>query len=80
LEVIETCAQYSGRNYGKKREIFGGQKIQSLSKEERFAKAASLAPVLRGFCSSQTKMIGHFTDDDRVLQYINSNDLEKLRH
>ncbi len=78
LEVIETCAQYLEDNYGKKREIFGGQKIQSLSKEERLAKAASLAPVLRGFCSSQTKMIGHFTDDDRVLKYINSNDLEKL--
>jgi rhamnulose-1-phosphate aldolase/alcohol dehydrogenase len=78
LEVIETCAQYLEDNYGKKREIFGGQKIQSLSKEERLLKAAALAPVLRGFCSSQTKMIGHFTDDDRVLQYINSNDLEKL--
>src|SRR5688572_21789199 len=78
LEVIETCAQYLEDNYGKKREIFGGQKIQSLSKEERLAKAASLAPVLRGFCSSQTKMIGHFTDDERVLQYINSNDLERL--
>ena len=23
-------------------------------------------------------MIGHFTDDDRVLEYINSNDLERL--
>lgn len=78
LEVIETCAQYLEDNYGKKREIFGGQKIQSLTKEERLNKAASLAPVLRGFCSSQTKMIGHFTDDDRVLQFINSNDLEKL--
>ena len=78
LEVIERCAQYLEDNYGKKGEIFGGQKIESLPKAERLAKAASLAPVLRGFCSSQTKMIGHFTDDDRVLQYINSNDLEKL--
>jgi rhamnulose-1-phosphate aldolase/alcohol dehydrogenase len=78
LEVIETCAQYLEDNYGKKGEIFGGQKIKSLSKEERLKKAASLAPVLRGFCSSETKMIGHFTDDERVLQYINSNDLERL--
>jgi len=78
LEVIERCAQYLEDNYGKKGEIFAGQKLQSLPKAERLAKAASLAPVLRGFCSSQTKMIGHFTDDDRVLQYINSNDLEKL--
>ena len=78
LEVIERCAQYLEDNYGKKGEIFGGQKIQSLPKEERLAKAAALAPVLRGFCSSKTKMLGHFTDDDRMLQFINSNDLEKL--
>lgn len=78
LEVIERCAQYLEDNYGKKGEIFGGQKIQSLPKEERLKKAANLAPTLRGFCSSQVKMVGHFTDDDRVLQFINSNDLDKL--
>jgi len=37
-----------------------------------------LAPVLRGLCSSYQGMIGHFTDDKRVLQFINSKDLEKL--
>jgi rhamnulose-1-phosphate aldolase/alcohol dehydrogenase len=78
LEVIERCAQYLEDNYGKKRPTFGGQKIQSLPKEERLAKAAALAPILRGFCSSKQKMIGHFTDDERVLEYINSNDLERL--
>ncbi len=78
LEVIERCAQYLEDNYGKKRPVFGGQKITSLPKEERIKKAASLAPVLRGFCSSQVKMIGHFTDDDRVLQFTNANDLERL--
>ncbi len=78
LEVIERCAQYLEDNYGKKREIFGGQKLQSLPQEERVQKAAQLAPVLRGFCSSNVKMIGHFTDDDRVLQFINSNDLDRL--
>ncbi|MES2648954.1 MAG: bifunctional aldolase/short-chain dehydrogenase [Bacteroidota bacterium] len=78
LEVIERCAQYLEDNYGKKGPIFGGEKLTSLPKEERMEKAASLAPILRGFCSSQTKMIGHFTDDDRVLQFINSNDLDRL--
>jgi len=78
LEVIETCAQYLEDNYGKKGKTFGGEKIKSLPKEERLKKAALLAPVLRGFCSSETKMVGHFTDDERVLEYINSNDLEKL--
>jgi rhamnulose-1-phosphate aldolase/alcohol dehydrogenase len=78
LEVVEQCAQYLEDNYGKKGEVFGGAKIISLPKEERLKQAAVLAPVLRGFCSSQTKMIGHFKDDDRVLEFINSNDLDRL--
>ena len=93
LEVIEKCAQYLEDNYRRKGEIFGGQKIQSLAKEERLEKAAELAPILRGFCSNADLkhkgvvanspsgvggMIGHFTDDDRVLEFINSNDLERL--
>jgi rhamnulose-1-phosphate aldolase/alcohol dehydrogenase len=78
LEVIEKCSEYLQENYGKKRPVFGGQKIKSLGKEERLKQAASLSPILRGFCSSQTKMIGHFTDDDRVLEFVNSNDLDRL--
>jgi rhamnulose-1-phosphate aldolase/alcohol dehydrogenase len=78
LEVIERCAEYLEDNYGKKGPVFGGQKIQSLPKEERLKQAAALAPVLRGFCSSNTKMIGHFTDDDRALEFMNSNDLARL--
>nr|WP_294894790.1 bifunctional aldolase/short-chain dehydrogenase [uncultured Pedobacter sp.] len=78
LEVVEKCAEYLEQNYGKKGPVFGGQKIQSLIKADRLTKAADLAPILRGFCSSERSMIGHFTDDDRVLEYINSNDLERL--
>lgn len=78
LEVIERCAQYLEDNIGKKGQVFGGSKIQSLPAEERKQKAATLAPVLRGLCSSERNMIGHFTDDERVLEYINSNDLERL--
>ncbi|MGI4750470.1 MAG: bifunctional aldolase/short-chain dehydrogenase [Janthinobacterium lividum] len=78
LEVIEKCAEYLEQNYGKKGPVFGGQKIQSLAKEDRLKQAAALAPVLRGFCSSKQSMIGHFTDDDRVLEFINSNDLDRL--
>jgi rhamnulose-1-phosphate aldolase/alcohol dehydrogenase len=78
LEVIEKCAQYLEDNFGKTRPVFGGQKIGSLADAERKAKAASLAPTLRGYCSSERKMVGHFTDDSRVLEFINSNDLAKL--
>src|SRR6201999_4516600 len=78
LEVIEKCAGYLEQNYGKKGLIFGGQKIQSLPEADRKKQAVALAPVLRGFCSSHTRMIGHFTDDARVLEYTNSNNLERL--
>jgi rhamnulose-1-phosphate aldolase/alcohol dehydrogenase len=78
LEVVEICAQYLENNYGKKGPVFGGQKLKGLAKKERLEKAAAIAPLLRGLCSSQRKMIGHFTDDDRVLEFINSNDLERL--
>src|SRR5690606_8042770 len=76
LEVIEKCAEYLEANYGKKGPVFGGQKVESLSEDDRKKQAAKIAPILRGFCSSERHMIGHFTDDARVLEFINSNDLE----
>jgi len=78
LEVIEQCAEYLEQNYGKKGPIFGGAKIQSLDQEGRQKQAIALAPILRGFCSSKQNMIGHFTDDARVLEFANSNDLYRL--
>ena len=78
LEVIETASEYIENKIKENGEVFGGQKIKSLPSEERKEKAAQLMPLLRGLASSENKMIGHFTDSDTVLQYINSNDLERL--
>ncbi|MDJ1480081.1 bifunctional aldolase/short-chain dehydrogenase [Cytophagaceae bacterium YF14B1] len=78
LDVIERYSEFLQENYGKRGPIFGGIEVMSLSKEQRMKQAAILAPTLRGFCSSQTQMIGHFTDDDRVLEFINSKDLSQL--
>ena len=78
LEVIEKCADYLQQHYGKRRPVFGGSKLESLPEDQRRKQAAAIAPVLRGFCSSERHMVGHFTDDARVLEYINSNDLERL--
>ncbi len=78
LEVIEAASQYIENKISENRIVFGGQKINSLTSDQRKDKAAKLAPLLRGLSSSENAMIGHFTDDDRVLEYINSNDMERL--
>lgn len=78
LEVIEAASQYIEDKVAKNGSVFGGQKIKSLPEDKRKDKAAQLAPILRGLCSSENAMIGHFTDDEKVLEYINSNDLERL--
>jgi rhamnulose-1-phosphate aldolase/alcohol dehydrogenase len=78
LEVIERCAQYLDDNVGKKGPVFGGPRLKALPAGDRLTRAADLAPVLRGFCSALNRMVGHFTDDGRVLEFINSNDLARL--
>lgn len=78
LTVVETCAQYIEDKVKTNGPVFGGEKIKSLNDIDRKLQAARLAPILRGFCSSERPMVGHFTDDEHVLQFINSNDLERL--
>jgi len=78
LEVIEKYATYLEENMGKLKPVFGGNKISSATADDRQRQAVLLAPVLRGFCSSHTRMIGHFTDDEKVLEFINSHDAERL--
>ncbi|SFB96712.1 rhamnulose-1-phosphate aldolase/alcohol dehydrogenase [Algibacter lectus] len=78
LEVIEMASEFIEKKIKEKGSVFGGQKIESLPKEERLEKAAQIMPLLRGLCSSENRMIGHFSDTDVVMEYINSNDLKRL--
>lgn len=80
LDVIERASQYLAENYGKHKPVFGGAKLSSPDEKTRKQKAAAIAPTLRGLASSHRMMVGHFTDDDRVLEFINSNDLERLAY
>lgn len=78
LEVIEMASEYIAKKIEEKGQVFGGQKVESLPADERKSKAAQIMPLLRGLASSENRMVGHFTDSDVVLEYINSNDLERL--
>ncbi|KAB1068074.1 bifunctional aldolase/short-chain dehydrogenase [Tamlana haliotis] len=78
LEVIEKASAYIENKIAENGTVFGGSVIESLPKDDRLEKASILAPLLRGLCSSENRMIGHFTDDEKVLEFINSKDLERL--
>ncbi len=82
LDVVETCAEFLAQHEGKTRPVFGGMKVAALAPDARRRQAIALAPMLRGLVSSGSKsgagMIGHFSDDERVLQFINSEDLTRL--
>ncbi|MCD9855347.1 bifunctional aldolase/short-chain dehydrogenase [Epilithonimonas sp. JDS] len=78
LEVIEMASEYIAKKIEENGQVFGGQKVESLPSDDRKNKAAQIMPLLRGLASSENRMVGHFTDSEVVLEYINSNDLERL--
>ena len=78
LEVIEKASNYIEEKISQNKVVFSGQKVKPLSENHRQQKASELMPILRGLCSSVNQMVGHFTDDDNVLSFINSYDLDRL--
>ncbi|MEQ9298119.1 MAG: bifunctional aldolase/short-chain dehydrogenase [Cyclobacteriaceae bacterium] len=78
LDTIEKASAYLNSHYGKERPVFGGSRVESLSKKNRQQQASKIAPVLRGLCSSNQLMVGHFSDDERILEFANSVDIDKL--
>ncbi|HEY9412029.1 MAG TPA: bifunctional aldolase/short-chain dehydrogenase [Jiangellaceae bacterium] len=50
--------------------------FEALAADERRARAAALAPIVRGLASTDQPQVGHFTDADVVLDFLSR---EKLR-
>lgn len=78
LKVIETASAYLDENFGKLKPVFGGALTKSQGPDARRELASAIAPTLRGLCSSARTMVGHFTDDVRVMEFVNSKDLDRL--
>ncbi|WP_109209039.1 MULTISPECIES: bifunctional aldolase/short-chain dehydrogenase [Microbacterium] len=72
LWIIETAAAYIAGNG--KSDPFGGVRagFEALPEAERRAKAAALAPTIRGLASTDKPQVGHFTDADVVLEFLAS--------
>jgi rhamnulose-1-phosphate aldolase/alcohol dehydrogenase len=58
--------------------IFGGAVAKSLDVETRRAIAARLMPEIRGRIGREERKLGHFDDQDAVLEFVNSKDLKPL--
>jgi len=72
LWIIDTAAAYIAEHGAA--QPFGGVRagFEALGEAERRAKAAALAPTIRGLASTDKPMVGHFTDSDVVLDFLAS--------
>src|SRR4249919_56098 len=78
LWIIEQAEQYI-KDHGKN-EPFGPKLpgYAALPETERRAKAAALAPVIRGLASTDKPQLGHFSDDPAVLEFLESAEHPRL--
>ncbi|GAA4832159.1 bifunctional rhamnulose-1-phosphate aldolase/short-chain dehydrogenase [Luteimicrobium xylanilyticum] len=78
LWIIRTAAAYLAE-HGRP-EPFGAVRpgFEPLPDDVRRARAAALAPHLRGLASSDRPQVGHFTDSPEVLEFLASERLAEL--
>jgi rhamnulose-1-phosphate aldolase/alcohol dehydrogenase len=77
LDIINKAIEwFAGQTEGKT--IFGGAVVESLPVAERRAIAARLMPEIRGRIGKQERKLGHFDDQDAVLEFVNSKNLRPL--
>lgn len=78
LWIIDTAAEYIAAN--SRQEPFGPELdgYDALPLAERRAKAAALAPTLRGLASTDRPQVGHFTDHAVVLDFLASAEHPRL--
>ena len=78
LQIIRTAEAYISEH--SKAEPFGAllDGYGPLAEAERRAKAAALAPTLRSIASYDKPMVGHFNDDERVLDFLARSEHPRL--
>jgi rhamnulose-1-phosphate aldolase/alcohol dehydrogenase len=78
LDIIRTAERFLAERG--KAEPFGGRvdAFEPLPTAERRALAAALAPVIRGLASTDKPQVGHFTDSDVVLDFLASEEHDRL--
>lgn len=77
IDIINQAIGWFERN-GAGKPAFGGTKCDALSPDQRRQVASALMPHIRGMVSGNVHMVGHFSDSETVLEFVCSNDMEKL--
>jgi len=77
LAIIDDLGEFVGAHVQRKGESLFGGKFCAVRKD-RCGIAADFFPVLRGRLSTAKRMIGHYSDSDEVLRFVNSRDAERL--
>ncbi|KGJ02724.1 rhamnulose-1-phosphate aldolase/alcohol dehydrogenase [Paracoccus halophilus] len=77
LDIINKAAAWlEAKTAGKP--AFGGEKRPTLPEQQRREVAAKLMPVIRGLVSKDRHKVGHFDDQQAVLEFVGSQMLEDL--
>jgi rhamnulose-1-phosphate aldolase/alcohol dehydrogenase len=76
VEIIATAQKFIGER-GRPRP-FGAALIEPLPQAERRARAAALAPCIRGLASTDKPQLGHYSEHPAVLEFAGSEKLARL--
>jgi rhamnulose-1-phosphate aldolase/alcohol dehydrogenase len=78
LEIIRTAERFIASSTNA--EPFGPvvPGFEPLAPDARRARAAALAPVIRGLASTDVRQVGHFDDRDVVLDFLSRDKLQPL--
>ncbi|MGH3292221.1 MAG: bifunctional aldolase/short-chain dehydrogenase [Trebonia sp.] len=76
LEIIATAQKFIDERGGP--HPFGKTLIEPLAETQRRARAAALAPYIRGLASTDKPQLGHYSDHPAVMEFVGSEKLARL--
>jgi rhamnulose-1-phosphate aldolase/alcohol dehydrogenase len=77
IDVINRAIAWLEAN-GNQHGAFGPAKVAALPRSRRLEIAATLMPRIRGLISADVRKVGHFDDSAAVLEFVNSQEFERL--
>jgi rhamnulose-1-phosphate aldolase/alcohol dehydrogenase len=77
IDIINRAIAWLDAN-GNRAGAFGRAKLAPCPRSRRLEMAAALMPRIRGLISAEVRKVGHFDDSVAVLDFVNSEEFERL--